>query len=119
MIFRCDVAQAEDWQGLWTHAEQTFDSQVTLLVNNAGLFANWQKSLDIMLYGVCHGTWLAIYKMSAAKGGKGGRIVNIASMAGFLEGTYLVFTNVSWVIEFLTCLVLKCKVFGQKSNIVE
>ena len=60
MIFRCDVAQAEDWQGLWTHAEQTFDSQVTLLVNNAGLFANWQKSLDIMLYGVCHGTWLAI-----------------------------------------------------------
>ena len=60
-----------------------------------------------------------IDKMSVAKGGKGGRIVNIASMAGFLEGTYLVFTNVSWVIEFLTCLVLKCKVFGQKSNIVE
>ena len=90
MIFRCDVALADDWQSLWTHAEQTFDSQVTLLVNNAGLFSNsWQKSLDIMLYGVCHGTWLAIDKMSVAKGGKGGRIVNIASMAGFLEGTYL------------------------------
>ena len=42
-----------------------------------------------MLYGVCHGTWLAIDKMSVAKGGKGGRIVNIASMAGFLEGKYI------------------------------
>ena len=101
MIFRCDVALAEDWQSLWTHAEQTFDSQVTLLVNNAGLFTNWQKSLDIMLYGVCHGTWLAIDKMSVAKGGKGGRIVNIASMAGFLEGKYLhVYTMIIRVVEF-------------------
>jgi len=83
---KCDVAVAEDWQSLWTHAEQTFDCQVTLLVNNAGLQTNWQKSLDIMLYGVCHGTWLAIDKMSVTKGGTGGRIVNIASMAGFLEG---------------------------------
>ena len=99
MIFRCDVALADDWQSLWTHAEQTFDSQVTLLVNNAGLFANWQKSLDIMLYGVCHGTWLAIDKMSVAKGGKGGRIVNIASMAGFLEGTYLLDTIQDFLCE--------------------
>ena len=67
--------------------EQKLESQVNLLVNNAGLIANWQKSLDIMLYGVCHGTWLAIDKMSVTKGGSGGRIVNIASMAGFLEGT--------------------------------
>ena len=86
-LSRCDVAVAEDWQNLWTHTEQKFESQVNLLVNNAGLIANWQKSLDIMLYGVCHGTWLAIDKMSVTKGGSGGRIVNIASMAGFLEGT--------------------------------
>ena len=39
-----------------------------------------------MLYGTCHGTYLAIDKMSIAKGGQGGRIVNIASMAGLLEG---------------------------------
>ena len=81
---------AEDWQNLWTHTEQKFESQVNLLVNNAGLIANWQKSLDIMLYGVCHGTWLAIEKMSVSKGSNGGRIVNIASLAGFLEGKDLV-----------------------------
>ena len=40
-----------------------------------------------MLYGVCHGTYLAIDKMSISKNGqKGGLIVNIASLAGFLEG---------------------------------
>lgn len=83
---KCDVSVAEDWQSLWTHAEQTFGSPVNLLVNNAGLIANWQKSLDVMLYGSCHGTWLAIEKMSVSKGGTGGRIVNIASIAGFLEG---------------------------------
>ena len=90
MLIRCDVALSEDWQKLWNHTEETFETQVTLLVNNAGLFANWQKSLDIMLYGVCHGTWLAIEKMSVSKGGNGGRIVNIASLAGFLEGKDLV-----------------------------
>ena len=89
-LIRCDVAQSEDWQKLWNHTEETFETQVTLLVNNAGLFANWQKSLDIMLYGVCHGTWLAIEKMSVSKGSNGGRIVNIASLAGFLEGKDLV-----------------------------
>ena len=39
-----------------------------------------------MIYGVCHGSFLAIDRMSTSKGGKGGLIINIASMAGFIEG---------------------------------
>ena len=34
------------------------------------------------LYGMCHGVYLAIDRMGRSKGGKGGRIVNISSVAG-------------------------------------
>ena len=56
-----------NWSKLWQHTEETFNAGVTLLVNNAGLSADWKKCLDIMLYGTCHGTYLAIEKMSIAK----------------------------------------------------
>ena len=66
-LYSCDVAKSEDWSILWQHTEDTFKASVTLLVNNAGLVTNWQKSLDIMLYGTCLGTYLAVDKMSIAK----------------------------------------------------
>lgn len=48
----------------------------------------WQKNLDINLYGVCHGVFTAIDRMGRSKGGKGGRIVNIASVAGLAVRVY-------------------------------
>ena len=40
-----------------------------------------------MLYGLCYGSYLALEKMTISKEGNiGGTIVNISSMAGFLEG---------------------------------
>ena len=108
IFHQCDVTKKEDWQALWTHAEQYFDRQVTLLVNNAGVGPefNWKLCLDIMLYGMAEGTFLAIEKMSIAKGGKGGRIMNIASMAGLLEGMRNIeesgYTMAKWAIVALT-----------------
>ena len=68
-----------------------FFFKVTLLVNNAGIGSQnaWEPCLDVMLKGVCRGVFLAIEKMSVSKGKKGGRIINIASMAGLMEGTYV------------------------------
>lgn len=65
----CDVTNPEDWGRLWDHAEAFFEDQVTLLVNNAGVNPSfgWETCNDIMLTGVCHGTFLAIEKMSIAK----------------------------------------------------
>ena len=87
-FFACDVTKQEDWEALWNHAEDYFSDQVTLLVNNAGVGPQigWKKCIDIMLVGTALGVFLAVEKMSTSKGKKGGRIINIASMAGLLEG---------------------------------
>ena len=73
----------------FTH--EFFFFKVTLLVNNAGIGSQnaWEPCLDVMLKGVCRGVFLGIEKMSVSKGKKGGRIINIASMAGLMEGTYV------------------------------
>ena len=105
---KCDVTKKEDWQSLWIHTESYFGSQVTLLVNNAGIGPefNWKLCLDIMLYGMAEGTFLAIEKMTTQRGGKGGRIMNIASMAGLLEGMRNIeesgYTMAKWGIVALT-----------------
>merc|ERR1712156_480564 len=75
---RCDVSNEDEWQDLWNHTETAFGGKVSLLVNNAGI--------NIMLTGVGYGTFLALEKMGVSKGGHGGRIVNIASMAGLATG---------------------------------
>ena len=36
-FFKCDVSKSQDWSDLWSHTEEKFQNQVTLLVNNAGL----------------------------------------------------------------------------------
>jgi len=81
----CDVAKEDDWEQLWAHTESAFGGKVTLLVNNAGVNPKhgWTACINIMLTGVGYGTFLAIEKMGKSKGGSGGRIVNISSMAGF------------------------------------
>ena len=43
----------------------------------------WEKNLDINLYGVSRGCFMAIDRMGRSNGGQGGRIVNISSVAGF------------------------------------
>ena len=57
---------------------------MTLLVNNAGVNPThgWKTCIDVMLVGASYGAFLAMEKMSISNGKKGGRIVNIASMAG-------------------------------------
>merc|ERR1712241_398332 len=85
---RCDVSKEDEWQALWTHTETAFGGKVSLLVNNAGINPKhgWKACINIMLTGVGYGTFLALEKMGASKGGNGGRIINIASMAGLATG---------------------------------
>ena len=80
---RCDVTKENDWEDLWNHAESEL-GKVGILVNNAGVNPThgWRKCTDIMLTGVGIGTFLAIRRMGTSKGGAGGRIINIASVAG-------------------------------------
>ena len=43
---------------------------------------NSEKNLDVMLMGATRGVFTAIEKMGKSNGGKGGRIINVASVAG-------------------------------------
>jgi len=85
---KCDVAIKEDWQELWEAAEKLLDGPIDILVNNAGVHPGhgWEKNLNINLYGVSRGCFMAIERMGRSNGGKGGRIVNVASVAGFTNG---------------------------------
>ena len=43
--------------------------------------------MDVMLLGASRGVYTAIERMGMSKGGKGGRIVNVASVAGLTVST--------------------------------
>jgi len=87
IFVKCDVSQEDSWKSLWEETETKL-GPVTLLCNNAGVHPGhgWKRCLDIMLYGVCHGAYLALDKMGTSKGGPGGFIINTASLAGYLHG---------------------------------
>ena len=68
-IPRCDVTKEDDWQDLWTHAENILEGKVSILVNNAGIKPDlgWKPCVDVMLMGVGYGTFLALEKMGISK----------------------------------------------------
>lgn len=91
-----------EWENLWKHTEQKFGGKVELLVNNAGLnheLLSWRPSLDVMLYGVMLGTFMARDKMAVTKVRMYTRIVGFAQtyhifkkvLNGFLVRIYFTF----------------------------
>ena len=67
--FRCDVGKQSDWEGMWEHTEKTFGEKVEVLVNNAGVnpLVGWKICLDVMIYGVMIGSFLARERMGSSK----------------------------------------------------
>lgn len=87
---KCDVTRKEDWDKLWNVSEQILGGQISILVNNAGVnpLFGWETNLDVMLVGATRGVFTAIQRMGRSHGGHGGRIVNTASVAGFVTGGF-------------------------------
>ena len=84
----CDVTKQEEFTNLFDETEKYFESQVELLVNNAGVSpakTGWRKCMDINIYGVMIGTEIALQRMS--KSANKGTILNCASLAGFVTGS--------------------------------
>ena len=104
-----------------SYVEERFAGKIQILVNNAGVnpVHGWKVCMDVMIYGVMMGSFMARDKMgktkvpilskneavwycnyspntlillksvtfySMFKGGDGGRVINIASMAGLVTG---------------------------------
>lgn len=86
-----DVASPSDMQALAEKVDAKHGA-LDVLVNNAGIgsagrfldtsLATWDKVLDVNVKGVVHGCHYFLPAMVAA--GKGGSVVNLASMAAFL-----------------------------------
>ncbi|GLV39842.1 Photoreceptor dehydrogenase [Carabus blaptoides fortunei] len=82
-FLKCDVTNFEDMSALFKTATSMFGT-IDIVINNAGIFkdSNWSKMIDINLKGVIYGTKLGMNCMSKDAGGKGGAIVNVASVLG-------------------------------------
>ncbi|XP_055036542.1 15-hydroxyprostaglandin dehydrogenase [NAD(+)] [Misgurnus anguillicaudatus] len=82
-FYTTDVTSEEQFKGVFQKIVDKF-GRIDILCNNAGIINenNWEKCIAVNLGGVVKGTYLALEHMKKDKGGNGGVIVNVASMAG-------------------------------------
>ncbi|XP_037324267.2 15-hydroxyprostaglandin dehydrogenase [NAD(+)] [Pungitius pungitius] len=83
LFLSCNVESEEQIKAALQKTAETFGG-IDILCNNAGILneATWEKTVSINMMGVIRGTYLALEHMSKLSGGRGGVIVNMASMAG-------------------------------------
>ncbi|XP_051876059.1 LOW QUALITY PROTEIN: 15-hydroxyprostaglandin dehydrogenase [NAD(+)]-like [Pristis pectinata] len=83
LFIACDVGSEEQLKCAFKKQLNHFGS-LDILCNNAGINNenNWEQTINVNLTSVIRGTYLALDYMSKQNGGKGGIIVNIASLAG-------------------------------------
>uniref|UniRef100_A0A3Q2PWW8 15-hydroxyprostaglandin dehydrogenase [NAD(+)] n=1 Tax=Fundulus heteroclitus TaxID=8078 RepID=A0A3Q2PWW8_FUNHE len=83
LFLKCDVESEEQIKDAFRKTTETFGG-IDILCNNAGILneATWEKTISINLMSVIRGTYMALEQMNKLKGGRGGVIVNTASMAG-------------------------------------
>ena len=85
---KCNVLDKDDIEALYSEAERYFGHSVDIFCNNAGVnhVRGWRLCMDINIMSVMECTEYVIDKMDIRRGGKGGLIVNTASMAGIVNG---------------------------------
>ncbi|XP_076639527.1 15-hydroxyprostaglandin dehydrogenase [NAD(+)]-like [Colletes latitarsis] len=81
----CDVTNTKLFEETFKRVVDTLGS-LDIVINNAGICFDrkWEQTLRVNIGGVIQGSLLAIDHMGKHKGGKGGVIANIASIAGLL-----------------------------------
>ncbi|KAL2718740.1 15-hydroxyprostaglandin dehydrogenase NAD(+)-like [Vespula squamosa] len=79
----CDVTNASQFEEAIKEVICTFNN-IDIFINNAGILdeSRWEKTIDINVTGLIRGTFLVLEHMGKHKCGKGGTIVNIASIVG-------------------------------------
>ncbi|XP_042287673.1 15-hydroxyprostaglandin dehydrogenase [NAD(+)] [Thunnus maccoyii] len=83
LFLSCNVESEEQIKAAFQKVTETFGG-IDIICNNAGILNEneWEKTVAINLAGVIRVTYLALEHMNKLKGGRGGVIVNTASIAG-------------------------------------
>nr|AAR84629.1 putative alcohol dehydrogenase [Gryllotalpa orientalis] len=83
IFIKCDVTNKDDLEATFRKAAATFKG-LDIVINNAGILddSRWETEIAINVTAVARGTWLAFDLMGKNKGGRGGVVVNIASILG-------------------------------------
>ncbi|XP_047235338.1 15-hydroxyprostaglandin dehydrogenase [NAD(+)] [Girardinichthys multiradiatus] len=83
LFLKCDVESEEQIKAAFQKTKETFGG-IDILCNNAGILneTKWEKTVSINLVSVIRGTYIALEHMNKLSGGKGGVIINTASLAG-------------------------------------
>ncbi|XP_026227560.1 15-hydroxyprostaglandin dehydrogenase [NAD(+)]-like [Anabas testudineus] len=83
LFLSCNVESEEQIKAAFQKTVETFGG-IDILCNNAGILneGEWEKTVSINLLGVIRSTYASLQHMNKLTGGRGGVIVNTASMAG-------------------------------------
>uniref|UniRef100_A0A672GJP3 15-hydroxyprostaglandin dehydrogenase [NAD(+)] n=1 Tax=Salarias fasciatus TaxID=181472 RepID=A0A672GJP3_SALFA len=83
VFLQCNVESDKDVKDAFQTAVKTFKG-IDIVCNNAGILnePEWEKSVSINLTGVIRVGFVALEHMNKLTGGRGGVIVNTASLAG-------------------------------------
>ncbi|RZC33904.1 adh short, KR and/or NAD binding 4 domain containing protein [Asbolus verrucosus] len=86
IFIRTDVTKADQLEAAFKTALNTWKG-LDIVINNAGIMndANWELQIAVNCNHVVRGSLLAIQYMGKNNGGKGGVVVNIASILGLQE----------------------------------
>ncbi|XP_067838608.1 15-hydroxyprostaglandin dehydrogenase [NAD(+)] isoform X2 [Heptranchias perlo] len=82
LFITCDVGSEEQLKRAFKKTTDHF-GRLDVVCNNAGVNNenDWEKTINVNLTSVIRGTYIALEYMSKETGGKGGVIVNVASLA--------------------------------------
>lgn len=108
MFIACDVTSSSQMKDSFKEAAETF-GHIDIVCNNAGIASLnekdiWERMVDVNVKGVLLGQFLGILHMGHSHGGKGGTIVNVASMAALIPqgSSQCVYTATKYAVLGLT-----------------
>jgi NAD(P)-dependent dehydrogenase (short-subunit alcohol dehydrogenase family) len=84
-----DVTDTTQLRHMFQAMQDRFGA-IDILCNNAGILdeKNWKKMIAVNMVAMMESTHLAVEFMSHARGGRGGMVINVASMGGILPMSY-------------------------------
>ncbi|KAL0132630.1 hypothetical protein PUN28_000411 [Cardiocondyla obscurior] len=83
VFFACDVTNADELKDTFEKIVDEFKG-LDIFINNAGMLNDkyWEQTIDLNVKALIRGSLLAFDHMAKHKGGKGGVVLNIASIVG-------------------------------------